>query len=162
MQEQPTSAKEIKQLLKESQMLSISNQELLELSNQCKIEEFGVGGCILKRGVLTDYIYLIVEGIAREYVSNKNGFILHEKHLRSGDIFGLISLVRQEPSIVTVCALSDIKVITIKIEAMQKILQHNPEVAQNLENMANQHESKVSKSIFSTKSESSKTPSLPL
>ncbi len=162
MQEQPASAKEIKQLLKESQILSVSNEELLELSNQCKIEEFGVGECILKRGVLTDYIYLITEGIAREYVGNKNGFILHEKHLRSGDIFGLISLVRQEPSIVTVCALSDIKVITIKIEAMQKILQHNPEVAQNLENMANQHESKVSKSIFSHKSKDSETLSLPL
>ena len=129
-------------------VFSIPDNQLLELANHCKINDFGVGECLLQKGILTENVYLILEGIAREHVENKNGLLLHDRRLKSGDIFGLTSLVRREPSIVTVCALSDIKVITIEIEAMRRLLQHNPDVAQSLENMANAHEEKISKSIF--------------
>lgn len=146
--EQPKSAKEITQLLKESKAFSIPESELLALAKHCTIDDFGVGECLLQRGTLSNKVYLILEGIAKEHVENKNGLLLHEARLKSGDMFGLSSLVRKEPSIVTICAISDIKVISIDIEAMKTLLQHNPNVAESLENMADAHEEKVSKSIF--------------
>ncbi|MCH9740697.1 MAG: mechanosensitive ion channel [Epsilonproteobacteria bacterium] len=146
--EQPQTPKEIKDLIKASKALPVAEHELLELAKHCTIDDFGVGECLLQKGLLTDKVYLILEGVAREHVENKNGHLLHEGRLKRGDMFGLSSLVRKEPSIVTVCAISDIKVISIDIEAMQTLLQHNPEVAQSLENVADTHEEKVSKSIF--------------
>lgn len=148
MAAKPESAQEIRALLKRSKVFSVPDTQLLELANHCKVDEFGVGECLLQKGIKTDQVYLILEGVAREHIENKNGLLLHERRLKSGDLFGLVSLIRGEASIVTVCAISDIKVISINIEAMQEVLQHNPEVAQSLENMANAHEEKVAKSIF--------------
>ena len=74
---------------------------------------------------------------------------MHESKLKKGDLFGLSSLIQKEPSLLTVCALSDIQVIAIEIEAMQELLKENPEVAQSLENMADNHEKKISKNLFS-------------
>ncbi len=139
---------EIKQLLKNSKVFSVPESELLELSKHSKIDDFGVGECLLQKGFLSEYIYLILEGVAKEHIVNKNNKMLHEARLKKGDIFGLASLVRKEPSLVTVCALSDIKVIAIEIEAMQELLKHNPEMAQSLESMADNHEKKISKNLF--------------
>ena len=141
--------KEILELLKESKIFSVAEKELFELSKHSKIHDFGVGECLLQKGLLSKEIYLILDGIAKEHIINKNQKVLHEARLKRGDLFGLASLVRKEPSLVTVCALSDIQVITIEIEAMQELLKENPEVAQSLENMADNHEKKISKSLFS-------------
>jgi len=146
--EQETTPKEILQLLKESRVFSVADDELLELSKHCKVHDFGVGECLLQKGLLSEDIYLILDGVAKEHIINKNKKILHEGRLKRGDLFGLASLVRKEPSLVTVCALSDIAVIAIEIEAMQELLKQNPEVAQSLENMADNHEKKISKNLF--------------
>ena len=139
---------EIQKLLKASKIFQVPDNELLELAKHCKIDEFGVGECLLQKGTLTDKVYLILEGVAREHVENKNEEILHEYRLRKNDLFGLASLVREEPSLVTVCAISDINVLSIEIEAMKMVLKQNPEVAQALENMADGHEKKIEKSLF--------------
>ena len=139
---------EIQKLLKASKIFQVPDSELLELAKHCRIDEFGVGECLLQKGTLTDKVYLILEGVAREYVENKNGEVLHEYRLRKNDLFGLASLVREEPSLVTVCAISDINVLSIEIEAMKMVLKQNPEVAQALENMADGHEKKIEKSLF--------------
>lgn len=144
------SSVEIKNLLQDSNIFTVNDAELLELSEQCKVEEFGVGECLLQKGTITDTIYVILEGVAKEHITNKNGELLHDYRLKKGDLFGLASLVRKEPSLVTVCALSDIKVISIDIEAMKTLLQKNPEVALLLESMAESHERKIEKSLFSS------------
>ncbi len=145
---QSQSPKDIQALLKASEVFAVPDNQLLELAKHCKIDEFGVGECLLQKGLLTDNIYLILDGLAKEHIENKNGKTIHERRLKQGDVFGLSSLVRKEPSIVTVCAFSDIRVIVIDIEAMHTLLKDNPEVAQALENMADGHERKVKKSLF--------------
>jgi len=147
--EQEKTPKEILELLKESKVFSVADEELLELSKYCKVHDFGVGECLLQKGLLSKDIYLILDGVAKEHIVNKNQKVLHEARLKGGDLFGLASLVRKEPSLVTVCALSDIEVIAIEIEAMQELLKQNPEVAQSLEIMADNHEKKISKNLFS-------------
>jgi len=139
---------EIKQLLEDSKIFSVPESELLALSKHCKIDDFGVGECLLQKGFLSESIYLILKGVAKEHIVNKNNKMLHEARLKKGDIFGLASLVRKEPSLVTVCALSDIQVITIEIEAMRELLKHNPDMAQSLEGIADNHEKKISKNLF--------------
>jgi len=139
---------DIQTLLKASKIFQVPDDELLELAKHCKVDEFGVGECLLQKGKLTDRVYLILEGVAREYLENKNGKVLHEYRLRKGDFFGISSLVREDSSLVTVCALSDIVVLTIEIEAMKALLKHNPDMAQSLENMADIHEKKIEKSLF--------------
>ena len=139
---------EILTLLQESKIFSVTDKELLELAQHSKVEDFGVGECLLQKGALTEKIYLILNGVAKEHIENKNNELLHEHRLKNGDLFGLASLVRKEPSLVTVCALSDIRVIAIDIQSMQELLKQNPAVAQALENMADLHEKKIEKSLF--------------
>ena len=138
----------IQTMLKTLELFSVPDQQLLELAQHCKVDDFGVGECLLEKGLVTDKVYVILEGVAREHIENKNGSTVHENRLRAGDLFGLSSLIRKEPSLVTVCALSDIRVIVIDIEAMKALLQKNPEVAQTLENMADGHERRIEKSLF--------------
>ncbi|SFV63819.1 Potassium efflux system KefA protein / Small-conductance mechanosensitive channel [hydrothermal vent metagenome] len=138
----------IQSKLLELDIFTVDEKQLLDLAKASKIDEFGVGECLLHKGKLTGDIYVIIEGIATEHIKNKHGEILHKKRLKMGDIFGLASLVRKEPSLVTICALSDIKVITISIKAMKILLHKNPEVAHSLESMVNIHENKLQKSLF--------------
>ena len=142
------SPKEILELLKESKIFLVTDAELLELAKHSKVDDFGVGECLLQKGALTDKVYLILNGVAKEHIENKNNELLHEHRLKGGDLFGLASLVRKEASLVTVCALSDIRVISIDIQAMQELLKQNPSVAQALENMADLHEKKIEKNLF--------------
>lgn len=146
--EVPKSSKEIKELLEASKVFSVPENELLELAKCCKIESFGVGECLIQRGKLSDNFYLILEGIAREHVENKQNELLYEGRLKRNDMFGLSTLVRKEPNIVTVCAISDMQVISIELDAMQEFLKQNPNIAHSLENMADAHEEKISKNIF--------------
>jgi small-conductance mechanosensitive channel len=139
---------QIKDLLQKLEIFTVPDMQLLELAKRCKVDEFGVGECLLHKGEITGHVYIVIEGVAKEHIENQHGEFLHEKRLKIGDMFGLASLVRKEPSLVTVCALSDIKVITISIEAMKDLLQKNPEVAQSLESMVNVHENKIEKSLF--------------
>jgi small-conductance mechanosensitive channel len=140
----------IKTKLLELNIFQVSDIQLTQLANQSKIDEFGVGECMLHRGKVTEDIHIIIEGVATEHIENKNEEMLHHKRLKIGDIFGLASLLKKEPSLVTICALSDIKVITISIEAMKEVLHQNPKVAQSLETMVNVHENKINKSLFDT------------
>jgi len=142
------SSKNIKEKLLELKIFSVPDKELLKLAQRCKIDEFGVGECLLHKGEITGNVYVIIEGVATEHIENQNGELLHKKRIKIGDMFGLASLVRKESSLVTICALSDIKVITISIEAMKELLHKNPEVAQSLESMVNVHEDKINKSLF--------------
>ncbi len=146
--EREHSPEEITRLLKLSSIFSVTDEELLQLSQSSTIDDFGVGECLLQRGHTTDTIYLILEGVAKEHISNKNGELLHERRLKSGELFGLASLIRKEASLVTVCALSDIRVVSMEITAVQDLLKHNPSVAQALEGMATLHEKKIEKSLF--------------
>jgi len=146
--EQIKTAKDIQQILKSLKVFTVPDDQLLELSKHCKAEDFGVGECLLQKGTITDKVYVILDGVAKEYIENKNGLFIHESRLRGGDLFGLSSLVRKEPSLVTVCALSDIHVVSIDIEAMQMMLQQNPRMAESFENIANAHEKKIEKSLF--------------
>ena len=148
---QDETPKDIFDILKELEMFSVPDEQLLELSKSCKTEDFGVGECLLQKGLLSNKIYIILEGIAKEHIYNKNDLVLHEARLKKGDIFGLSSLVRKEPSIVTICALLDIRVVSIEIEAMQKLLQKNPEVAQLLEQLESIHNKKVEKNLFTNR-----------
>jgi small-conductance mechanosensitive channel len=145
---QEETPQQILTLLKESRIFSVADNELLELAKYSKVEEFGVGECLLQKGALSNKIYLILNGVAKEHIENKNNELLHEHRLKHGDLFALASLVRKEPSLVTVCALSDIQVIAIDIQAMQELLKQNPSVAQALEQMADLHEKKIEKNLF--------------
>ncbi len=146
--ERENTPEEIARLLKLSKIFSVTDKELIQLAKSSTIDDFGVGECLLQRGTTTDKIYLILDGVAKEHISNKNGELLHERRLKSGELFGLASLIRKEASLVTVCALSDIRVVSMEITAMQDLLKHNPSVAQALEGMATLHEKKIEKSLF--------------
>ncbi len=146
--EDKDSSKVIYKEFKNLKVFSVPDAHLLILTKHCKIDDFGVGECILQRGLVTEYFYVILDGIALERVENKNAKELYENRLKRGDLFGLSSLVRKEASLVSVSALSDLRVITIEIEAMKNLLQKNPQVAESLENMVNTSEKKIAKSMF--------------
>jgi len=147
-QEREHTPEKIAKLLKLSSIFSVTDEELLQLAKASTIDDFGVGECLLQKGHTTDKVYLILDGVAKEHIVNKNGKLLHERRLKTGELFGLASLIRKEASLVTVCALSDIRVVSMEITAMHDLLKHNPSVAQALEGMATLHEKKIEKSLF--------------
>jgi len=137
-------------ILKSLDVFSGNTQDLEKLVSKTKLHDYGVGECLIQRGVISQYFYVIIEGISKEYIQNRNGAIIYEQNLKTGDIFGLASLTQNEPSLVTVCALSDIQVLIIENSAMKDFLAHNPTLAQTLEKLASVHSRKVENSILLT------------
>jgi len=60
--------------------------------------------------------------------------------LSKGDFFGVSGMVRREPHNANIVAQDDTDVIAININAMRKVLQMNPQVAQCLESIVEARE----------------------
>jgi small-conductance mechanosensitive channel len=129
---------EILAKLKTLSVFDISDENRTQLAQNAKIENYGVHERILTKNSIVTRFYIIVDGIAEqrneatEY--NKNQPIATHR-LTTGDFFGFSGMVSNENYGEIVVAMTDLTVIAIKIEALRKMLQRNPLIADGLESV---------------------------
>jgi len=127
---------EILAKLKTLSVFDISDDNLTQLAQNAKIENYGVQEYILTKNSVVTRFYIIVDGIAEQ----RNEATEYDKpiathRLTTGEFFGFSGMVSNENYGESIVAVTDLTVIAIKIEAIRKMLQRNPQIADGLESV---------------------------
>lgn len=113
------------QFIKKSEIFEhMSPSELTDMSQKMNHEYFEPGEIIIRQGDTGDKFYMIYTGTAEVYMTENNK---EEKiaSLTSGDIFGEVALLKDEPRNATVKAVDSVDVFTLAkpdfLDATQKL-----------------------------------------
>jgi len=130
------SIEEIFNKLKTLDVFDICDNDLTQLAQNARFENYGMQEHILLKN--STAFYIIIDGIVEhssELTKDDDSKVIVTHELTVGDFFGFSGMVGNESYGESVIATTDLKVITIKIEAILKMLQKNPQIADCLESV---------------------------
>ncbi len=107
---------------------SLSDKELedvAEMSNHITIE---AGTVIISEGEVAQFIDVIIHGVVETSVMTATGVPRVVDQLRSGQYFGLTSMLMDSPSFMQFSASTNVTLIRINIECLRKILVNRPDL----------------------------------
>ncbi len=113
---------ELKNFLRE--LAGMPGKDLSVLDDLCSIKRYKKKELFLRSGHISIYSGYIAEGAFREYYTDKNGREFNKAFCFKGDFTGsYYDLHRQEPSLVTIEALTDSAVVLINHKKYQELVQ---------------------------------------
>ena len=101
---------------------SLSDEELEELTTRCTREVFEAGTVIATEGQAATTVDVIIHGDVEASTTTPTGQSEVVDHLRSGEYFGLTSIVMDTPSFLKFTASTNVTLIRIDNEALQEVL----------------------------------------
>lgn len=123
-------------VLSESPILQGKNEAILrDMALHSRILHFAKGELISGQDDDSDEFFVMLEGEAEETYKDKTGTQYLLNKFGRGDLFGLISLVRNSPDKTSVTALSDSEILAVDEEYTHELLIKHPEVAIYIENI---------------------------
>ncbi|MEZ5535197.1 MAG: cyclic nucleotide-binding domain-containing protein [Thiolinea sp.] len=125
---------QIIEMLRLSPLLGWLNNDLLEnIAEHSLVQPYGKGEVIIRQGEISNDCFLLYSGQAREYYRSLQGQIHALNHLKPGNMFGIVSLVRDCGDETSVSAEQDSEVLVISEQAMLKVLEQHPELSVTVE-----------------------------
>lgn len=120
--------------LKNSPLLGKLEPALLEsIAERSHLQPFGKGEPVIRQGHYSNDCFMLYSGSATEHYTDAKGRQQQLNHLSLGEMFGVVSLVRDSADEVSVITDEDSEVIVINEEATRRIIPQHPEVAIMLE-----------------------------
>ena len=119
--------------LLELEVLDLAEADLEKLSKQAKIFRYGSGENIIRAGESSESLFIVLTGMAQRFISDHQG---QERNLGiagPGQVFGLIPAIHHRPGMVSTYAKTDLQIARIPFDALEKLLQSDPRLAQKLE-----------------------------
>ena len=112
---------------------SVGREILEDLAHDATEKAFGEGEKAIAQGELSQGMYIIISGTASVTIKSENSWQESEIALLShGDFFGESAISGQNPSPVSVTALSDLKVLILPIETLQTALEQSTRLRQEI------------------------------
>lgn len=124
-------AKQLKQLC----VFDINDVGLLALAEKATEKTYGQQEVILDKLSVSDTFYIIVAGEVKQCLSSINGHKTQCYTLNKGDFFGFSGMVSYDAENETIKVMRDVTVIMIEMDAVRKMLQNNPQIADCLESI---------------------------
>ena len=119
--------------LEQMNVFDITHNELELLTTDAVLLRFGVGEEIMRIGNKNNGLYVVLSGEAHETVPDQQGKQQNMGSVLPGDVFGLISVLHHCKVMINVYAKSDLQVVKLTINSIEKVLKSNPQFAQDLE-----------------------------
>lgn len=114
-----------------STTLDLDAEEIDLLADVCEIETYGQGEQIYRAGRVPERFGFIVSGSVRILAAADDGAMLTVRDQDRGEVVGLSGYVR-EPSPATSLALSEVEVLQVKLDVIDRIVAAKPAVARRL------------------------------
>ncbi len=124
---------ELVERLLELEVFSLSRHAMEEITRGARIQRFGAGEQILAAGVECNDFSVILTGTAQRYVTDREGREQGMGSAEPGDLIGIVAALRRSRNLVSVYAASDVQVVELARNAVEKVLKANPRFAQELE-----------------------------
>lgn len=108
---------------------ALNAREVAHLADALRSEIFAPGETIVRRGEMGDCMYFIVSGEVG--VETQAGPVT----LASGAYFGEMALIRSEPRVATVRALSRTRLLTLAKQGLERVIEARPEILADIRAM---------------------------
>jgi small-conductance mechanosensitive channel len=102
------------------------------LSQGMALHHFGAGEKVLRQGLSSDSLYIIVSGQAMMTVKDDEGVEQEVLRLTVGEFFGAMALFSGEVSIVSVMALEDLEVMKLNSTVVNQMIERQPSFAREI------------------------------
>jgi len=119
--------------LKMLNVFDVRDDDFMQLAQNAQIENYGMQELILTENLPSMRFYIVVEGIAEQRHEVTHNQQTATYRLTTGEFFGFSGMVSNENGGESVVAITDLTVIAIKMEAIRRMLQRNPQIADCLE-----------------------------
>jgi CRP-like cAMP-binding protein len=107
---------------------SLSDEELEKLADMSVRRTFEVGTVLVSEGDIAQSIDVIIHGIVESSVRTKAGDSKVVDQLRSGQYFGLTSMVMDTPAFLQFTASTNVTLIRIDIVCLRGVLTNRPDL----------------------------------
>jgi small-conductance mechanosensitive channel len=114
-------------------IIPIDRSKIKDLADGVLLQYYGEGEVLLKENQVNDQLYIIIEGIAKQFTRDIDGNEVHLLDLKKGDFFGESALLGSRPNPSSVRALSDLEVLVILPAEIIEMLEKNPSLAVQLD-----------------------------
>jgi small-conductance mechanosensitive channel len=114
-------------------IIPIDKSKVGDLADGIALQYYGKGETILVENEINDCLFIVIEGRVEQFAQHINGDIVPISKLNRGDFFGENALLGAKPNPVTVKALTDLQAIIIYPEEVTEMLQKNPQLAIQLD-----------------------------
>ncbi len=145
---------EIAERLSQSEIFeNITKRELSKIARKAYVKTFARDETIVKEGELSDKLFFIANGIVTVKKVLMSGKEQIYAHLLSGNTFGEVGILENQPRSATVSALSDVTVIVFDREDFIKILLKFPDVTIELAKLLGKYLTQSNKRLTRGKKE---------
>lgn len=132
--QEKTDTKTLAKQLKHLCVFDIGDAGLLTLAEQASMITYGKQEVILEKSQISAKFYIVVSGEVKQCLSATNQQT-YCYNLNKGDFFGFSGMVSCDSENEAVEVISDATLIAIDMEAVRKMLQKNPQIADCLESI---------------------------
>lgn len=101
-------------------------------AQEVMLQHFGAGEKAIRQGYPSNALYIIVSGKAVLTTLDSSGRDREVMTLKSGDFFGVTTLFSEEPSTVSVTAVSDLEVMMIPAAIVDRTIERQPSFAREI------------------------------
>ncbi|NEQ49187.1 MAG: mechanosensitive ion channel [Leptolyngbya sp. SIO3F4] len=119
------------------------------LAHQAEVKYYGVGETITHAGDVDEGICILLQGQVILSCPDHTGHIQVISHLEMGDLFGEMSLLRNEPSLVSVTALQDVELVVLNGDVVFSVAQQQSNFALEMNHFIDERKKMVQRSTES-------------
>jgi len=105
---------------------SVEESVIDEISQFCEVLYFKADEIIFLENEELNHIYGVISGDVILYSVDNKGSIVPKNHLFSGEVFGLISNIQNQPSFLNARALNDVVIVKIEFKKFKKYISYPP------------------------------------
>ncbi len=121
----------LRSIRKVSFLATLSDSEMRSLAEECRMRLYGAGEVIIRRGEFGKEFYVIDRGEV-ELSAMRGESTITLGRLDAGQFFGERGAMTGEARVATVTAVTDLELLVITHESLQRILQKTPAIADTL------------------------------
>lgn len=125
----------------------LEETELEALAQQAAIKYYGAGEIIMQSGKFDEGICILLKGQVLLSSPRPNGNAAAITALETGDLFGEMALLRNEPSLVSVIALQDVELVVLNSDAVFAIARQHSSFALEMNRFIDERKKLIQRSI---------------
>jgi small-conductance mechanosensitive channel len=108
----------------------LNDEELDEIAGASRYGVHETGTTILDQNAISDSAYIICNGVVEVSFSDREKKRINVEHIKTGEYFGMTSMLTEEPSEFKFTALTQVTVIRVDIDCVRALLERRPELAE--------------------------------
>lgn len=129
----------------------LTEDELEQVARMSRSAYYDVGTVIVEEDEISDSFYIVTSGVVDatiEWGRNKRKSV---ERLKTGDYFGIVSMLTADPSMMQFSATTEVSVIRIDIECLRSVISLRPNLAEQLTEIVQRRRKRVEDAKMETR-----------